>query len=330
MASKSVPEAIRATVGALPSSKKQLKKLGQRLVDGTATAEDQESYNQTIAFYDDLQAATVNALVHIPWEKVAKAPGEVIVAGRAKTLDTLLQKLERTPEIGFANVRDVAGVRVVGDFTLAEQDVVVGVIKRVFQCPDAQIIDRRAQPEAGYRAVHVVLPLCGVHVEVQVRTRLQHHWAELFERLADQWGRQIRYGGAPDPGDSSELAETRKEFVHDLQQASVEVIAPMEETRSSIDLLRRAVTGDVQSDDPMLERIARTAPDMTITSEELPDLPPELAHTGNLTAVLDWEMAKAQSLANQLGESLLQFSALLAEDEETQGPQAYDEGVTQP
>jgi hypothetical protein len=34
----------------------------------------------------------------------------------------------------------------------------------------------------------------GFPVEIQVRTRLQHEWAELFEKLADQLGRGIRYG----------------------------------------------------------------------------------------------------------------------------------------
>jgi hypothetical protein len=37
----------------------------------------------------------------------------------------------------------------------------------------------------------------GRQVEVQVRTDLQDAWANFFERLADSWGRQIRYGEAP-------------------------------------------------------------------------------------------------------------------------------------
>ena len=37
----------------------------------------------------------------------------------------------------------------------------------------------------------------GIPVEIQVRTRWQHEWAELFEKLADRVGRGIRYGDAP-------------------------------------------------------------------------------------------------------------------------------------
>ena len=35
----------------------------------------------------------------------------------------------------------------------------------------------------------------------QVRTEWQHLWAEWFARLADQYGRGIRYGEPPESGD---------------------------------------------------------------------------------------------------------------------------------
>jgi len=46
--------------------------------------------------------------------------------------------------------------------------------------------------------VHLVVKLDGIPVEVQVRTVLQHAWAQSMERLGDAWGRAIRYGGEPD------------------------------------------------------------------------------------------------------------------------------------
>jgi ppGpp synthetase/RelA/SpoT-type nucleotidyltranferase len=58
------------------------------------------------------------------------------------------------------------------------------------------VIDRRLKPVQGYRAVHIVAFPDGFPIEVQVRTRLQHDWAELFEKLADVLGRGIRYGEA--------------------------------------------------------------------------------------------------------------------------------------
>jgi len=50
----------------------------------------------------------------------------------------------------------------------------------------------------GYRAVHLIVTTQGASVEIQVRTSLQHLWAELSERLADVIDSRIKYGrGAP-------------------------------------------------------------------------------------------------------------------------------------
>ncbi|NLE78018.1 MAG: hypothetical protein GX610_00275, partial [Rhodococcus sp.] len=49
-------------------------------------------------------------------------------------------------------------------------------------------------PRFGYRAVHLEVSVFGVQAEIQVRTGLQHLWAESMERLADRFGRGLRYG----------------------------------------------------------------------------------------------------------------------------------------
>ena len=38
----------------------------------------------------------------------------------------------------------------------------------------------------------------GLPVEIQVRTQLQHVWAELSEKLADRYGMDVKYGGGPE------------------------------------------------------------------------------------------------------------------------------------
>nr|WP_269461105.1 hypothetical protein [Actinoplanes derwentensis] len=61
-------------------------------------------------------------------------------------------------------------------------------------------MDRRKEPSFGYRAVHVVLFVERLPVEVQVRTDLQHRWAEVIEKLGDRWGRGLRHGdGVAEP-----------------------------------------------------------------------------------------------------------------------------------
>jgi hypothetical protein len=60
------------------------------------------------------------------------------------------------------------------------------------------VADRRKTPSHGYRAVHFVVRLDGIPVEVQVRTELEHSWAQLSEKLADMVGPAVKYGGGPE------------------------------------------------------------------------------------------------------------------------------------
>lgn len=58
--------------------------------------------------------------------------------------------------------------------------------------------DRRVKPSHGYRAVHVIVTIDNRAVEVQVRTALQHAWAETCEKASDITGAGIKYGmGTP-------------------------------------------------------------------------------------------------------------------------------------
>jgi ppGpp synthetase/RelA/SpoT-type nucleotidyltranferase len=43
----------------------------------------------------------------------------------------------------------------------------------------------------------VIVTLDNHLLEIQVRTLVQDLWAQAMERLADEAGREIRYGGAP-------------------------------------------------------------------------------------------------------------------------------------
>lgn len=76
------------------------------------------------------------------------------------------------------------------------QDSLVARLSNLFEDSARPVkqVDRRADPRSGYRAVHLIVHVDDVPVEIQVRTELQHEWAEFFEKLADHLGRGIRYG----------------------------------------------------------------------------------------------------------------------------------------
>ncbi len=147
---------------------------------------------------------------------------------RLKSTDTIVEKLRREP-LSLRGIHDLAGTRVVRRMTLDMQDTLVPRICAV--CPGAgEPIDRRARPNHGYRAVHVVCRVGGRHVEIQVRTLYQDTWAQVMERLGDVLNRQIRYGEPPTDPDApagERIDASRQELLVAIMDTS-RVIAQLE------------------------------------------------------------------------------------------------------
>ncbi|MFM7459519.1 MAG: hypothetical protein ACKO15_01560, partial [Burkholderiales bacterium] len=113
-----------------------------------------------------------------------------------------VEKLRRE-STRLSQMQDIAGCRVLVK-DLKSQNALVEQLVAAFI--DVVIVDRRAQPSHGYRAVHLVVTSESRTVEIQVRTSLQHFWALLSEKVADKLGNAIKYGGG-DPVVSKQLLD---------------------------------------------------------------------------------------------------------------------------
>lgn len=144
----------------------------------------------------------------------------VTVSSRLKTSSTIVSKLQIQAKMRLSQMGDVAGVRVVmTEGSRASQDRIGLIVRAVY--PKAKLKDRRATPSHQYRAVHLEVECDGFDVEVQVRTPLQHQWAELVEKLGDAWGRGIRYGELPEnPKQRVEGGSTREDVLTELFEIS--------------------------------------------------------------------------------------------------------------
>jgi ppGpp synthetase/RelA/SpoT-type nucleotidyltranferase len=178
----------------LPISGSKFDKLGVRLRDAEQfSATDSEMLEQVLAAYDDALTDVRDRLRAMGLEPTT----------RLKTTQTLVDKLRRTAGLTIRGIHDIAGARIVLAGGRFQQDQDVSRIVEAFQGSEKapRILDRRQEPSFGYRAVHVVLFVDRLPVEVQIRTDLQHRWAEVVENLGDRWGRGLRYGegiGEPD------------------------------------------------------------------------------------------------------------------------------------
>ncbi|MFJ8957459.1 hypothetical protein ACIRO1_45965 [Streptomyces sp. NPDC102381] len=209
----------------MPFTKSQIERLGRRLVEQTPPAEaDLDDLAVLLNAYDEALDAASDTL-----RELGSAP-----TGRLKNTGTILEKLRRHGGSWLKSIQDLAGLRIVVEGGLADQDRVAGeILQRFADCPKPpKKIDRRADPRQGYRAVHVIVFPDGMPVEVQIRTVPQHMWAELFEKLADLLGRGIRYGEDFEMPGERQIAQLRT--IHpepELDEDFVEIVGEISETK---------------------------------------------------------------------------------------------------
>ncbi len=182
----------------------EIDRLGDRLRASTIVAEED------LRLLQQLRREFDDALARARDEVAAALPG-VSPTTRLKTVQTLVGKLQRETTMNLGQVQDVAGMRIVWDMSLSEQDQLAAKIAELF--PGAKLIDRRVKTSFGYRAMHIVAKVDGRLVEIQLRTMLQDRWAQIVERLADHWGRTIRYGAEPDDANIAVGRYSRREIV---------------------------------------------------------------------------------------------------------------------
>lgn len=216
-----------------PWSMNQLRRLGKLVREGLDIGSRSPSYDEVLAWYDELAAFVVGYLWDVDWSPLLDERRPQIIS-RVKTIDTLREKLLRAPSFPLPAIQDIAGVRFEAAMSLEEQDTVVSAITGYFDdlgWGTSTTDYRHGGGHSGYRAVHVVLERAPLgKVEIQVRTHLQGQWANMYEALADRIGRYIRY---------DELPENPEErgTVKFLQGYSLDTIARLEELKSGLAMM---------------------------------------------------------------------------------------------
>jgi ppGpp synthetase/RelA/SpoT-type nucleotidyltranferase len=165
----------------LPVSKGELNRLGERLATSPSPSEADLGLlaSALVAYQSTLE------LVKADLHGLGFSP-----SGRVKTTKTMVEKLQRTPGMDLSRVQDLAGARItVRDFEIQNdsRDKIVNFYHdRGCNC---KVVDRRADPRFGYRAVHLIVRVEQIQVEIQIRTELQDSWAwEIEYHLLNLFG----------------------------------------------------------------------------------------------------------------------------------------------
>ena len=167
-------------------SKSQIDRLGSRLRNSAEPDEDDlRLLNRYRERFVPVHDGIVEALrQHIDYP----------VESRYKSVPSIVAKLRRRQPARLSAIQDIAGARIIVP-NATRQTPLVDRILSLYS--DAAVDDKRDRPTYGYRAVHLIVsrPL---PFEVQIRTPIQHTWAQLSERLADRYGFDLKYGGGPE------------------------------------------------------------------------------------------------------------------------------------
>jgi putative GTP pyrophosphokinase len=147
---------------------------------------------------DAVKAIIIAALrdEHIPY---------LSITSRAKTIESAINKIRgKGYQVPQTEMTDLAGVRVL-TYTQTDADRVCDLLKTLFSVDAKRTVDKSAalkRNKVGYRSFHLVCelpqtrcelvefkPFKGCVFEIQVRTVLQHAWAEI------EHSRNYKFGG---------------------------------------------------------------------------------------------------------------------------------------
>jgi ppGpp synthetase/RelA/SpoT-type nucleotidyltranferase len=160
----------------------QIDRLGVRIRDGAFSETELRALDQfRLSFSEAYEFVAGTLRIQFGLE----------VTGRpAKSTSSIVEKLRRE-SIRLTQVQDIAGCRVVVA-DIPAQNQLLNDLRSSFE--SLVVVDRRRSPSHGYRAVHAIAKFRGKQVEIQIRTVLQHRWAELSEKLADVADPRLKYG----------------------------------------------------------------------------------------------------------------------------------------
>ena len=133
-----------------------------------------------------------------------KSYKDAIIAQRLKRMPSIVEKLFRYPQMGASRMQDIGGVRIIVDSIQDVRDLNESLydLKRSRHQLQEPAKDYIANPKAdGYRSLHRVFRYVGtnklfhgLHIELQIRTRLQHAWATAVETLGLIEGTSFKTG----------------------------------------------------------------------------------------------------------------------------------------
>lgn len=122
--------------------------------------------------------------------------GSYYIAQRVKRKPQIVRKLRRL-SVRLTQLQDIGGCRIIVEKN-EDVDKLIAFIKGNVSRFESFLLKRvtdyreKGRDETGYRSAHLLLERDGRALELQVRSRIQHYWAESIERTSVIYGRHLK------------------------------------------------------------------------------------------------------------------------------------------
>ena len=180
-------------------------KLSKSKIDKAGRILSKNSHKNEIEFIesedilDDYRKAHLLPLTETTLELqewLSRYSDKYYIAQRLKRKPQILRKMRRL-SVRLTQLQDIGGARIIVE---SDQDVdrlrqyLQGKIKEQGKMSLIREADYRKNGrfDTGYRALHFILRRYGYNLELQIRSRIQHYWAESVERTSVIYGYALK------------------------------------------------------------------------------------------------------------------------------------------
>lgn len=181
----------------MATSKTRIDRAGNALAKETYRSEDE--YFELEDVFDEYRKSHLQPLSETTLEIqgwLGDYGGSYYIAQRLKRKPQIIRKLKRL-SARLSQLQDIGGSRIIVPKSTDVDRLLRFLQDRVkekghFSIQRVTDYRERGRDRTGYRALHLILERDGVSLEVQIRSRVQHYWAESIERISVIYGYHLK------------------------------------------------------------------------------------------------------------------------------------------
>lgn len=180
-----------------PPSKTKVDRAGLALAKNKYRDEDE--YFELEEVFDEYRKAHLQPLSETTLELqhlLTNYGAQYYIAQRLKRKPQIIRKLNRL-SVRLTQLQDIGGCRIIVQKN-ADVDRLYKYLQDKVKSQTVFTLDRTTdyrelgRDDTGYRSLHVILKRGGVHLELQIRSRIQHYWSESIERTSVIYGYHLK------------------------------------------------------------------------------------------------------------------------------------------